>query len=118
MTARPEQILQQQVAQYLAVALGPRTFWTAILANPRNKVHGAIQKSMGLQAGCPDLMVFWDGRAIGIELKSAAGRISLAQRETHKRMADAGVPVFLARSLDDVRIALRAAGCPLRDRAL
>lgn len=117
---RPEQILQQQVAQYLAVALGPRTFYTAILGNARNATHGGIMKSMGLIAGVPDLIVWWHTsgsypRCVGIELKSGSGRISIAQRETHKRMADAGVPVAIARSMDDVRVILLAAGCPLRE---
>lgn len=120
---RPEANLQRAVVQYLSVALGPRTFFTHI-AHGHSDLgarKGGILKSMGLVAGIPDIVLWWrDGHGksfcMGIELKSAAGRISVAQRDTHRRMADAGVLVVTCRSLDDVRATLNSGGVPSRDR--
>ncbi len=43
--------------------------------------EGAKLKALGTQAGAPDLMLVADPRTYGLELKTATGRVSKAQRE-------------------------------------
>jgi hypothetical protein len=79
---------------------------------------------MGLKAGVPDILVFRPlagaGPGLagnGIELKRPTGGALLdSQRETHPLMRAAGFEILAeARSLDEVREALRIHGFALRD---
>jgi hypothetical protein len=63
-------------------------------------------KAYGLEPGMPDLMVWYDRRTIGLELKSPTGRRSQAQRDMHPRLIAAGVPVYLCRTPESVVDAL------------
>lgn len=83
---------------------------------------GALSKSMaqrlrksGLKAGMPDIMVFpGDGRCFGVELKAGNDVLSPAQREMGIRLRDAGVPVYVCRSVEQVWDALRRERAPVR----
>lgn len=79
--ARPEQALQVEIVKLLRLVHAPPTRWTAI-ERARTKVHGAIQRGMGCNAGWPDLIfILGDGRIAGIELKrpDGKGRVSAEQ---------------------------------------
>lgn len=68
----------------------------------------------GLKKGMPDILVFYDGRCLGIELKTSGRSPSQAQREMTARLNAAGVSVLIARSVEDVRDILRRWDIPMR----
>jgi len=118
---RPEQILHQQVAAYLRVALvsGPAV-WTTFPAGGGGRVRGAQLRASGLRAGWPDIQIMWKERSrtafVAIELKSKVGRLSPEQRECHDAIRLAGGLVYVCRSVLDVQAALVALNAPLRAR--
>jgi hypothetical protein len=74
----------------------------------RSKSEAARMKWTGVVAGIPDLaLVLPDGRAAFVEVKAAHGALSEAQREIRLVMIQRGIPVITARSVDDVRAALK-----------
>ncbi len=101
------------VAAYLDLALPEDAVWTTIPAGGGGKVRGARLKAMGYKAGWPDLQVVYRGQVICIELKSAKGRLSDAQRAMHKRLMLAGALVYTATRIEEVEGFLRAS-VPLR----
>jgi hypothetical protein len=71
----------------------------------------AVQKSGGQyrkvrwegRSGCPDCFVWWTWpRAAFIEIKADGDRLSKLQTREIERMDEAGVPVFIARSIEDI----------------
>ena len=53
--------------------------------------------------GCPDCLVWWDWPQIAfIEIKAEGDRYSKLQEREVERMQSAGVPVFTARTAEDV----------------
>ena len=59
--------------------------------------------------GFPDVIVLCRGKTIYLEFKTETGRVSLAQRETHKRLVACGGQVYVVRSLDEAMRAYREA---------
>lgn len=113
--SQPEQALQRQVVQFLALALdGNSTFLHVPNGGLRSLSEARRFKEMGVRAGAPDLLVICDGRAIWLEMKSGTGRVSDVQAAFHEELRRARSPVAVCRSLDDVIAALVAAGVPLR----
>lgn len=53
--------------------------------------------------GLPDIVLIVKGRYIGIEVKSATGRLSKAQLETHRKIKEAGAEVYIIRSIDALK---------------
>ena len=115
---RLEQRFQQTVAAYLDRVLPPGVFWTAVGHGGGGRVRGAILKSMGLRAGTPDLIFLYRGQFLGLELKSAKGRVSPAQDKCAHLIINSGGTWASARTLDDVERVLVAFGIPLRGRVL
>jgi len=109
-----ERQLQSAVADWLALALPPDAFFSSIGHGGGGKVRGALLKRTGLKAGVPDLLVIADGRARFIELKTAKGRLSPAQREAHDALVRAGALVAVCRSIEDVAAQISAWGIPTR----
>ena len=71
-------------------------------------------KRSGLKAGMPDMMVFYDGRCFGIELKARKNILSPDQRVTFEKLRDAHIPVYVCRNIDSVMMALANERVPLR----
>lgn len=72
----------------------------------RSPREGAAWKRAGLQPGAPDLMVFAGGRALGLEVKTATGRVRPNQRafaEVFERRA--GCPLVVVRSESEALVA-------------
>ena len=116
--ARPEQAFQIALCRYLDVALPPDAVYFAIPNGfKRTKAEAGIAKAMGQKAGMPDLMILWDGRAYGLECKSAKGRENAAQRQRAADLYDAGVVVGIVRTIDEAESWLRQWEMPLRARA-
>lgn len=115
---RPEQLLQQQVAEYLALAY-PDLVWWHTANNARSAHIGGILKSMGVRAGVADLaFVLPNGQAAFLELKAKRGVLSEAQEQFAAAVIRSGGMWAMARSLtgaaDILRFWLGPLGCPAR----
>ncbi len=117
-TARqaPELALHVAVSRFLRAALPGDATYTTFPLGGGGYARGQRLKAMGTRAGWPDLQVLYAGHAFLIELKSPDGRLSEDQLCTHRRIVNAGCPVLVARSLEEVDAALRNWGIPLRAR--
>lgn len=102
----PEAALQRQIVGYLNWALAPPAWFTAIGHGGGGEMRGMILKGMGMKAGVPDLLIVYDQRAYFVELKSAKGVLSEAQKEVHAALWRAKTPVAVVRSLDEFRALL------------
>jgi hypothetical protein len=111
---RPEQDLHRMVWRFFEIAL-PEDCFAFHPANGgyRRAVEAAILKAMGVVRGVPDIIVIWQGRVFGIELKADKGRTSMAQLATHQAMRAAGCEIAVCRTLDEVETAMRGWGIPL-----
>lgn len=72
----------------------------------RNNVGEATTKSgrhitFGLGKGSPDLVGIYQGRFIGIEVKTPKGRLSDIQRRWHAIAAQHGARIVTARSIEE-----------------
>jgi hypothetical protein len=110
-----EDDLQEQVAEYLAVALplGAVQHHSPGEGLRSKRARGKLVRS-GFCKGWPDIEIVWRGRIYFIELKAKNGTRSAAQRETHRRLTYAEAPVMLCRSLAEVEAQLRECCVPLR----
>lgn len=53
--------------------------------------------------GCPDCFIWWEGPAMAfVEVKAGDDRYSALQAREVSRMQNDGIPVFTARSIEDV----------------
>ena len=53
--------------------------------------------------GCPDCFIWWEWpRAAFVEIKADLDRYSKLQAREVERMQDMGIPVFTARTIEDV----------------
>lgn len=81
-----------------------------------------MMKARGVKAGLPDIPLFEPSGngvvAIGIELKSAEGRLSEDQKATHGEMIAAGVCCRLARAIEHVEDILVANGVRVSARIM
>lgn len=108
---RPEQDLQIAVAQYLDLVLPLGAVWFHIPnAAKRGVVAGMMNKKMGVKKGVPDILIFCFKRCAMIELKADKGRLSIAQIDMARALEVAGVPVYQARSIDEVALVLETEG--------
>jgi hypothetical protein len=111
-----EAALHRQVAKFLDAALCPEVFWTTIDHAGGGKVLGAQRKARGARKGIPDVLLVHQSKAFWIELKTAKGRVSEAQKEVGGHLVIAGCPVTVARSLEEVQSAVLKWDLPLRGR--
>ncbi len=116
----PEAKIQREIAGYLSWALPDTAWFTAIAHGVRHGdgnaawLRGVLSKQMGTQPGVPDLIICYDANAYFLEIKSAAGSVSKAQRYTHSAIRDARCPVAVVRSLADTKTILAEWGIPVR----
>jgi hypothetical protein len=118
--SHPEAALQRQLVGFLGWAL-PEGAWFTAIAHGAGRggtgdgwLRGAIWKGMGARAGCPDLLVLYQGRAFFGEVKAPKGQLSIAQQTTHTALRAAGCPVAVWKSLDDLQASLTTWGIPTR----
>ena len=69
----------------------------------RGNAEAGRLRSMGTQAGAPDLLVIVAGRAHGLEIKTEAGRLSVVQKRMAERFRHAGCAYEVARSVEGAR---------------
>ena len=108
-----EESLHRAVAQYLDLALPPGVWWTTIPAGGGGRIRGAKLKACGYKAGTPDILIVGTACPAFIELKTAKGRLSPAQKVCHAGLKDAHAWVAVCRSLAEVEGTLKGWGIPL-----
>lgn len=69
----------------------------------RNAVEGMQLKASGVVAGIPDLILLWQGKAYGFEVKTPSGQLSQAQVYIHHTWVKNGVPVQVVRSIEEFK---------------
>ena len=108
--------LHATVAQFLDWSLLPPALYTTFPAGwgVLTRATAGRLKGSGLKQGMPDLLLFLNGLCFGIELKSYKGTLTPVQRVMHKKLRDAGMPVAVCISLDEVIRIVEAWGFPLR----
>lgn len=108
--------LHLSAANALDWLLLPPAFYTTfpagwgILSGPMSQ---RLKKS-GLKAGMPDILVFYDSRCYGLELKAKYNNLTRDQITTGELLRAAGVAVFVCRSVDDVITTLLGLDIPIR----
>jgi hypothetical protein len=108
--------VQTDLAAQLAELLDPaRVFWTAVDNQPWSTVAGILRKRRGCRSGIPDLLVLFNGKLIGLELKSIAGRVSAAQKAVRLELLCAGGLWFCCRTARSALAALARSGVPFRE---
>ena len=60
--------------------------------------------------GCPDIVICFEGRFIGFEIKTQTGKQTLPQKETEKLINVLGGKYFVIRSVDEAINALESLG--------
>jgi hypothetical protein len=123
--ASPEHDLQKAVAQYLAVALRPPTFWSSLDhgAGKMARASAGLRKARGVKAGLPDVLIMspvddTGVLVLGIELKSEKGSLSDEQRTVQAAFRACEANYKVCRSIEEVELALREVGIPYRATAL
>lgn len=111
----PEAQLHKAAADYLDRILPPKSWWTTIPAGGGGLIRGAILKRLGYQAGTPDILVLFDGKAHFIELKAKNGRMSAEQVGQMEALNEASVPVEVCRSITEIGLALSRWQIPTRE---
>ena len=82
----------------------------------RSRVEAARLKWTGVVAGIPDLAVIApSGKAHFLEVKTATGRLSEAQREIMGVIGRLGAPFMTVTGIDDVRRAFSGWGIPTKE---
>ncbi|MCR9254753.1 MAG: VRR-NUC domain-containing protein [Alphaproteobacteria bacterium] len=116
--ANPEDDIQKDIVEKLAILLPPEVIVTAV--NPkgyRGKAAAGLAKALGQLAGIPDLTILLpDGRSVWIEVKAPEKYATPHQRALHERMRAIGHKVEVCRSIDDVVKTLEGWGVPMRGR--
>jgi hypothetical protein len=80
----------------------------------RSKSAQIALRRSGYKAGWPDICIVYRGRALFVELKTAKGVMSAAQKAMTRKLVYCGADVICARSLPDLEAALREACVPLK----
>jgi hypothetical protein len=112
-----ESALQLAVIEFLGLSLCQPAAFFAVPNNPRNAVAGHNAKALGLRKGAPDLMIFAQGKTLGIELETPGGRVAPEQAVMLDLMRQCGVFTAVCRSIEEVEAALINAGIKIKARA-
>ena len=118
---REEDQIQRSMVEFLEQCVPPPPlgpFWTAVNASPvKLSVRQANkQKLMGQKAGVPDIIMCWQGRFIGIEVKPPRRYLSAVQRDAHDAITACDGVTVTVRSPDELQDFLETIGVPMRGR--
>jgi hypothetical protein len=90
------------------------TFWTATDPVAPAVTSGAMRKKRGVKPGVPDVLVWYCGKSITIELKSRRGQCSRSQRAARTALLRSGAQWAVCRSAKSAMCALYESGVPFR----
>ncbi len=106
----------KQTEQQIHISIVQALRWEcpgAVITHCRNEgnrggrkgaMDGYRGKQMGVRAGFPDLVVFWKGRVIFIEVKREGSYLEKAQKNCRDDLGENGFSEYLvARSIDDIK---------------
>ena len=114
-----EHRIQVAVANFLDVALPESVVWFAVPnGGDRHPKVGAKLKAEGVKAGVADLLLFWEGQSLAIEMKTPTGRQTATQKDFARRWQATGRSYVVCRSVDDVQRVLGSHGFPLKARVI
>lgn len=112
---QPEYTFHCQVVQLLRLCLGGHALFFHIPNGGKRFLREAARlKAMGVMPGCPDIALLDGGQIFFIELKSAKGSVTEAQRECHKALGRAGSPVAVVRTPEELLATLKGWGIALK----
>ena len=94
---RPEDALQHAVLEHLRLRAPRTAYWFHVARSP---IEAGILKGLGVRAGVPDLIIIYDGKTYGLELKADGNRPTKLQIEAQDAMRAAGAEVAVAVGLD------------------
>ena len=115
---RGENAIQAAIMEYLRLTLPASCFAFHVNNTPRNSIHGARLKHLGLVAGVPDIVVLRSpGLCAFIEVKTAKGTLSNSQKAFRDWCAENGFPFAVVRGVGDVQAFLTDMNIPLKARA-
>ena len=108
---------------YLVPTPFPDLLWTHPANEGRSAQEGAKFKRMGVRAGTPDLLLWWEDKeghplSGAIELKAKGGSLSYSQKKFHEHCMRIGVRYAIARSVAEVRDTLIAWGLECHNRGV
>jgi hypothetical protein len=69
-------------------------FWTATDPVARSATAGAMRKRRGVKAGLSDVIIWYRGRTVCVELKGPYGQCRPAQRLVREQMLRAGIKAW------------------------
>lgn len=116
---QPEFRLQCAVAGQLRFRAMPGLYWTALpFGEKRTAETGARLKRMGVRPGAPDLLLIWQGRTIGLELKAEGGRLTDTQRATQADWTLSGGLYHVAKGFHEAIAFLDMLGVLRPDKSL
>jgi hypothetical protein len=110
MASRQEWSEQIELAHLLNTWLPTDCFWTATDPVASSALSGAMRRMRGVKPGVPDVLIWYCGKTIALELKSRCGRCSRSQRAVRERMLRAGAEWWECRSANAAMWALREVG--------
>lgn len=100
--ALAEATIQTVVMQHLSLRARPGVVAFHVPSGgKRSRAEAGRFKAQGVVAGVPDVLIFANGSADGLELKTVKGRLSDEQHEMHRRLSAAGVIVATAYGLNE-----------------
>ena len=106
---QPEADLQRAVWTLLKRASKPDVFYFHVPnGGYRSPLEAAIMKGLGVVAGVPDMIIIYDGKTYGLELKSKRGRVTGHQSDVMRQMERAGAHCAVAHSIDDAITTLQS----------
>jgi hypothetical protein len=114
----PEREQQRAVKEWLETQF-PRCIVAAVenerkgdSSNPHSRARfAAARKKSGVVSGFPDLTVWLPGgKVVLIEMKSATGKLSDAQKALHPKLRELGFTVIVARDISSAEAEFRKAG--------
>jgi hypothetical protein len=126
-----EDELQEAVAKSLTFLLLPPAVWFAMPVGhlKLTPAQAARLTRIGVRRGLPDIMLIYNAKPYGIELKRGSASLSVTrtvrtkrgglrvlegQQDVFPRLAAAGMQIAVCRSVDQVLYAIRRWGIPLR----
>ena len=81
----------------------PNGFWVRGATRLNLQIAMNYLKDEGLQTGVPDLMLMYNNKAYGIELKTNTGTLSDKQIKVHEAWKEQGIDTFIVRTFDEFK---------------
>lgn len=109
---RDEQKLQQNILKYFHYQYPEfKGLLCANLNNAKDARTGGIYKSMGVVAGRADMVLYYKGKAVHLELKSPKGIQSEPQKAWQKIIEKQGFKYHIIKSLDEFIVIVKELIC-------